>query len=245
VTLMVSMAKLAVNRTLGVFGVQLANRNRIPSWEQFFALLKRAGFRPKTVFDIGVANGTPQLYAAFPGASFVLIDPTRESLRHMEQIAGKIGAKIYNCAVGDKEARMQIITRSDIGASSFFDDCRATSDVIQRYEVDVRRFDALFADFSTPALCKIDVQGAELMVIRGMSGVIHKIDVLIVEVSTIATLIEGPEAAEVIATLSSMGLKLYDVISINRRPLDGAVAQIDFAFVQDQSQFRSDRRWQF
>jgi hypothetical protein len=39
----------------------------------------------KTIFHIGVADGTPWLYETFPDAKSHLIDPTRESLPHMQR----------------------------------------------------------------------------------------------------------------------------------------------------------------
>jgi hypothetical protein len=76
-----------------------------------------------------------------------------------------------------------------------------------------------------------------------MKGSIDQIDIFIVEVSVIATVIGGPEAAQVIALLDGMGFRIYDIISLRRRPLDAALAQIDLVFVRDESPLRSDRRW--
>lgn len=41
------------------------------------------GLQPKSVFDIGVAYGTPWLSDAFPGAKFDLIDPARKPPPHV------------------------------------------------------------------------------------------------------------------------------------------------------------------
>ena len=43
-----------------------------PGWDPDY--IKLFG-KPKTVIDVGVADGTPELYAAFPSAYHVLIDP--------------------------------------------------------------------------------------------------------------------------------------------------------------------------
>jgi hypothetical protein len=43
--------------------------------------------------------------------------------------------------------------------------------------------------------------------------------------------------------LDGMDFKIYDIISLRRRPLDGALAQIDLVFVPDKSPLRSDHRW--
>ena len=59
-------------------------------WQGAMQALKQQGFAPKTVFDIGVADGTPELYAAIPEAQYHLVDPTPEALPHMQAIAGQM-----------------------------------------------------------------------------------------------------------------------------------------------------------
>ena len=53
----------------------------------------------------------------------------------------------------------------------------------------------------------------------------------------------GPEFRDVFHELDSHEFILYDIISLNRRPLDGAIAQIDAVFVPRHSPLRSDKRW--
>ena len=236
-------AKAVINRLLGYLGLHLTRTSQVPSWESLFGVLTRQNFHPQTVFDIGVAEGTPELYAAYPEAEFHLIDPTKESLPYMEAISRRINARIYNLALGDAETEQVIITRQDIFGASFFEEQGGASDVTGRYVVKVKRFDTLFREFMRPSLCKIDAQGAEAVIIRGMEGAIGKIDILVVEISVIATVVGGPEAAEVIAMLDGMDFKIYDIISLRRRPLDGALVQIDLVFVPDKSPLRSDHRW--
>ena len=66
------------------------NRAAAPSWRQSLDILRHHGLSPATVFDIGVAYGTYELYRAFPDAYYHLIDPTRESLHHMRQLARRL-----------------------------------------------------------------------------------------------------------------------------------------------------------
>jgi FkbM family methyltransferase len=72
-----------VNRLLEPLDHTVAHSSTVPSFDRFVQLLDRAGLTPQTVIDIGVAYGTPWLYAAFPAAKYHLVDPTRESLPHM------------------------------------------------------------------------------------------------------------------------------------------------------------------
>ena len=212
-------------------------------WNTGIAALRRQGFAPRTVFDIGVAQGTPALYAAFPSARFVLVDPTRESLPYMNRLARRLDAEVCPLALGDRDGEMEIEVRcDDIQGATFFHEIGPLGPT-ERYPVPVRRFDSLFATFNRPALCKVDVQGAELMVLRGMGASIHDIDAIIVETSAIATVADAPEIFDVIAFLRREGFVIFDLLGLARRPLDHALAQIDLLLVKEESPFRADRRW--
>jgi FkbM family methyltransferase len=215
----------------------------LPTWPVALRQLKRHGFQPRTVFDIGVADGTPDLYAAFPNAQYYLVDPTLESLPHMQRIAGRLDAKILNIALGAEEAELTIGVRpNDIAGSTFYEEIGPLQGV-KRYPVVVRRFDQVVNGFARPALCKIDVQGSELEVLRGIGERIHDIDVIICETSVIATIRDGPEVADIIAYLNGKGFALHDMLGSTRRPLDNALAQLDLMFVKTDSPFRADKRW--
>ena len=107
----------------------------------------------------------------------------------------------------------------------------------------MRRFDSLIDEIARPSLCKIDVQGAELMVLEGMTGRLDSIDALIVETSTIASLKGGPEVHDIVHFMHDHGFVVADIVGMARRPLDGATAQLDVLFLPDGSPIRRDRRW--
>ncbi len=235
-------AKRMINQGLQPLGLVIAHEPCVPSWQRFFATLRANGLTPQTVFDIGVAQGTPWLYDAFPEAFYYLVDPTRESLPHMQRWAQRLRAEVLNVALGARAGTTVIDVHDEIGCSTFFRELGPYVSAA-RYEVPVQRFDTLIGDFARPALCKIDVQGAELMVLEGMSARMRDIDAILIETSALATIENGPEVSAVIQKLKDYGFVLYDVLSLLRRPLDQALAQLDLAFVPEASPLRQDRRW--
>ena len=217
---------------------------RLPrlSWSRALGTLRQQGFEPATVFDVGVGFGTFRLYQLFPDALYHLIEPTPESQPHLEKIARGLNCQIHPVALGDRDGEARLEVRADIQGSTLLEEVGERAYL--RFEtVPIRRFDTLFPAIARPALCKIDVQGAELMVLRGMTASLPEIDALIVETSTIATVKGGAEVAEVTAFLRDRGFVLADVLGLKRRPLDDATAQLDLLFVPEASRLRADRRW--
>jgi FkbM family methyltransferase len=212
------------------------------SWRQSLGVLQQRGLQPATVFDIGVCFGTYGLYHLFPDAFYHLVEPTRESLPYMKKLARRLRCDIHPLALGDREGEAVLEIRSDIQGSTLLEEV-GTRDFLRFDRVPMRRFDNLFSDFERPALCKIDVQGAELMVLQGMTGRLAEIDALIVETSTIATVKGGAEVAEVVAFMQAHGFVVADILGLKRRPLDGATAQLDLLFLPEVAPLRADRRW--
>ena len=238
-----STFKKFIQKFLGTFSLTLANLHRVPDWNQSFEILRHYSLIPKTVFDIGVANGTPNLYAAFPDAYYHLFDPTRESIQHMEQIAKRHMATIYTVGLAVREGEAEIAVRAEIGGSSMLTEV-GRAEITDRYKVPLNRFDALIpAGIERPALAKIDVQGAEIGVLRGMEGRLGELDAILIETSLIATLIDGPEFRDVFRFFDRHDWVLADIPGLVRRPLDGGVAQIDALFVPATSPIRADKRW--
>ncbi|HYD05347.1 MAG TPA: FkbM family methyltransferase [Reyranella sp.] len=212
------------------------------SWSRSLGTLKQQGFEPATVFDIGVGFGTFGLYQLFPGAFYHLIEPTPESQPHLQRIARSLSCEIHPLALGDRNGEATLEVRADIQGSTLLEEV-GDRDWLRFERVPILRFDTLFADIPRPALAKIDVQGAEMMVLRGMTGRLAELDAVIVETSTIATVKGGAEVADVVGFMRQHGFVVADVLGLKRRPLDSATAQLDLLFVPDRSTLRADRRW--
>jgi FkbM family methyltransferase len=202
--------------------------------------------QPRVIFDIGVAFGTWELYKFYPEAFYHLIEPAEEARPYMEQIKRTLGGRcaLHMVALSDTEGTVPFQVLDDLlGSTMMPEETFSSAKVVRMEEVVTRRFDRLFEHVMQPALVKIDVQGAELMVLKGMTGVLDQIAAVIVEVSTISTIKNGPEVHEVMDFMYQHGFVLADVIGLLRRPLDGLTAQLDLMFIPATSRYRQNRQW--
>src|SRR5258708_10354407 len=173
-------------------GVQIVPVASSVRFGQGLKRLKAVGLHPATVFDVGVAYGTPDIYHEFGDAKYHLIDAVPQALPYMRRWATKLNASIHNIGIGEADAVMPIDVWEEIDGSTFFKEVGQGPDY-HSVLVPVKRFDSVFSakDMVRPCMLKIDVQGAELSVLKGVGELIKNIDLLIVETRLINTQVGG------------------------------------------------------
>ncbi len=209
------------------------------------AHLNAVGFRPKTIIDVGVAYGTPAIYQAFPDAYYFLFEPVRDFEPHLKKLMQKLRGEYQMCALGATDGDATIIIPQDASGSSLMHTGVDAGDPRLR-KVDVRTLDAACgaAPLEGPVLLKTDCQGGDLAVIQGGSQVVAQCDVIIMELGMFHFWgPKTPDFTDVILHMKSIGFVPYDFFGYLARPSDGALGQIDVAFVKEKGQFRASAKW--
>jgi FkbM family methyltransferase len=205
--------------------------------------IKDLGFTPATVIDVGASTGTftVSCHGVFPEARYLLIEPLEENRPALKLITKKIPGAEYVMAVADARSGERILNvHCDLVGSSLYQEKEANLDGTPR-NVPAVTIDDICKKRGAraPYLIKIDVQGAELNVLAGAKKILDKTEYLILEVSLFQFVKGGPEFFDVVAFMKSREFVAYDMFGYHYRPLDGAMAQIDIAFVKDRSRFRN------
>jgi FkbM family methyltransferase len=215
---------------------------------EVLAHLRALGVAPATIVDVGVAQGTPELYAAFPGVPLLLVEPLAEQEEHLRAlVAQRPGSAYALAAAGPQAGGLEIAVHRVPACSSVLGDRDAggAAGSAARRVVPVVRLDDLVAEhgLAAPFLVKVDVEGAELQVLDGARATLAQTDVVLLEVSFFQLVAGGAELADVVAWMHAAGFSAYDLYAGHRRPLDGALAQVDMAFVRTDGPLRADHRY--
>ena len=203
----------------------------------------RLGWAPRTCIDVGAAFGNFTLECAdvFPEADFLLVEPLQEYRPFLESVSARLPrARYATAAAAAHDGDVTLNVHSDLVGSSLMRETEGPITDGSPRVVPAKTLDGLCQgqDLRGPYLLKIDVQGAELGVLKGAGAVLQDAEYVLLEVSLFRFFIDGPEIADVIAFMRSRGFVAYDVFDLMYRPLDGALSQLDLAFVKESGIFR-------
>lgn len=141
-----------------------------------FRLFAQAGFRPKTVYDIGAANGSwsELLYAIYPEAAYHLFEPLAEYKQSYKEylranMAKYPGLNLHPYALGEDTRSVEMRLRADGYGSSTLP--IEHPDFAERLTVQQYNLDQYVTDKNLPLpdVLKMDVQGGEGAILRGAS----------------------------------------------------------------------------
>jgi FkbM family methyltransferase len=197
--------------------------------------------RPATVFDIGVGEGTPWLYGAFPRAKLVLVEPQQAFRPHLERLCERLGADLHPIAVGAEGSSGNLFI-PDLGATSA--SLRPWTDSTRELTmrrgntshgrselVTVRTLDAINV-YPPPYMLKIDVEGSELDVLKGASRTLAETQLIVTEASILARFDHDAKLHDIAQFLLDHDLVLFDLVELHQEALGGRLRYVDAAFLR-------------
>ncbi|MCU0754733.1 MAG: FkbM family methyltransferase [Xanthomonadales bacterium] len=200
--------------------------------------LLHCGIRPDVVYDVGAAVGTPWLYAAFPQAHFVLVEPLPQHLELLRPLAQTLDAEVHACAAGAVEGNCTLLRYARSSRSSLHPPTRIEQELAAHrgvslqataIEVPMLPLDRLYRPGN--AVLKIDVEGAERAVLDGATRVLGQVQLLIIELSIYPRTEGEASFAEMIGELDARGFRLFDIAELSYPIPERELAYLDALFV--------------
>lgn len=127
-----------------------------------------------TFIDVGAHIGSiiGKVQHLLPAAKIIAVEAIPQKVVHLKKRFPLID--IHNCAVGESTAEAVFyVNRTRSGYSSLLSPQKNTKDSIEEIRVTIRKLDDLVAADDVDVI-KIDVEGAELSVLRGATAIIAR-----------------------------------------------------------------------
>ncbi len=181
--------------------------------------LRSLGFDVKTVIDVGVNRGTKPLYDAFDDCLFVLVDPRREAESFLRDKPGRY--VFVNKGLAATAGR-RTLREQEAGKTTFLERTALTaSPTIAQYEVDTTTLDKLLdsIDCKPPVGIKIDTEGYELEIMKGLTRHWDLVQFVICEASIRRRFVNSYQMSELISFMLQHDFMFFNFLNIvKKRP---------------------------
>ncbi len=198
-----------------------------------------------TVIDVGVADGTPELWSAFPADSYkyLLIEANPFYAEKLKTTAKKMNAILETVFCGDHDGIETFITDSAYDAGKASKYSRKTGGNEKRSEIPSLTLDTIVKKHSLPSsfIIKIDVEGAELDVLRGATETLKHTEAIIVETPVVLRKENASSFGGIIAYLYEKGFTVFDISEMSYHHKTGFLNLANTIFIQQNNPIWKER----
>jgi len=205
-------------------------------------LMAQNGVPITTMVDVGAADGTFGLLvldAINPTIHLVNIDAQETYAPSLRRIAAVLGGDYLISAMSDTDGAINVrkpgheywlSTARHMGAGT------AGPDTIA---LPCRRLDGFLRQTGVkgPVFIKLDVEGAELDVLKGAEETLKDTCGLLIE-SPVRS-VGGPQFLDIYGFLAARGFSLFDIVRLSHRGSDATLYQFYSVFIADRFDFRA------
>lgn len=225
--------------TLKRFGYRLVrddfygNYGLIP----FFRCIKRLGFAPGHIMDVGANHGewTRTATEFFPDALYTLIEPQNHLKAHIRDLLAE-GYKIrwVNAGAADVSGRLPFAISERDDSCTFAVDSRGMQ-ASRQVIVDVTTLNEIVAaaDGPFPDMVKIDAEGFDLKVLAGASTLLGRTEIILIEAGVYGE--TDNSFAKVLRIMDAHNYRLIDITDLNHSPKFGNLWLCELAFINSGS----------
>lgn len=215
------------------------NKNQITNIDLVINLLKRKGFNPKFIVDVGCGHGEWFLKTSntFLESFYFLFDANRNNEKKLFELNKKHNNLNYNiCLLSDDISTYNFYNMGY--GSSIFEEQTNHDRYVEKIESKILINELPNEVFlRNDNLIKLDVQGAEKKILDGLKERISHFEVVIMEVSLHNYNKDSPLFDTMINYMKNKNYRIYDIYDLKRLGNSNSsyLLQFDCVFVRNNS----------
>lgn len=236
---------------------QAATRNKAfaTAFTRGRILAEAVGPDALTVLDVGAYTGETAAWFAdlFPQATIWAVEPFPDSYAALAA-AGHPRVRPFQFAATDAEGTATLFANAIPHTNSLYPinpESRDSVDISRRREQGVLDEAQLLSSVDVPAhrldefadgqgigaidLLKIDVQGAEVDVLRGSSGILGRVGVIMIEISLYDYYTSSSSIGAVEELIRPYGFALWSITDTSHNPMNGRTDWVELLYRKPQS----------
>jgi FkbM family methyltransferase len=206
----------------------------------------------QTVVDVGAFTGETSAWFAtlFPGATIWAIEPFMGSFTELASGAGP-RIRCWHFAAADFDGSATLYENAIAHTNSLLPinpDSQDSIDISRRRvdgvnpdytaqssTVTAKRLDTFAAEVgvTTIDLLKVDVQGAEVDVLRGAQGLLPRTRAILIEVSLYDYYTSSSSIGQIEGLIRPHGFALWSITDISHNPMNGRTDWVELLFKND------------
>lgn len=215
----------------------------VPSLSWSLQNIKKAGYKPGVVYDIGAYEGYWALdfLKVFPNSPIYMFEAQQTKEAFLKKIVDSKPNLHYSIALLGAQDGVAVhfeenetASHVDISAKEI----SGTNRITQQLDLLIEK-----NKYPLPDFLKLDVQGYELEILKGATKALTNAEFCLLEISLIDLGGGCPLLLDVVNFMDAKEFCAYDISQFIRRPFDKALWQIDMLFIKKNSSFIAEKRW--
>jgi FkbM family methyltransferase len=203
----------------------------------FYETLKKIGFIPKHIVDIGANHGTwtREALSNFPDAYFTLLEPQnwlKKSFQDILDANSKV--QFYPFGAGEEEGSFQFtIVERDDSCSFRYSQEEAKRAGFKQIEIPVVTLNGLLSnsELPVPDIIKIDAEGLDIQVLKGASNFFGKTEIFMVEAGVVNKSFDN-SFLKILNFMDENNYRLFEITDINRPFQPQVLWLVELVFVK-------------
>lgn len=204
--------------------------------------LKKSGFNPETILDIGANHGTwtRDVLKIFPNSKYYLVEPQGTLEKHISDLKFNRNVYFYPIGIGGTNGTFEFSINQSDDSSSFrpMDSQIEGYKFVKKIKVPMLTLDSFLNQYSLPIphLIKIDAEGLDLEVIHGANSIFGQTECILIEASVHQRAFPN-SLLQVMKIMDEKGYEVFDFTDLNRPFANGLLWLVEILFIKKGSKY--------